>query len=146
LAGTGARTEVFADTNNRMKELTATLRNALVPIRMAVHLMRRKQLTGSEQEWLCAMLDRQSTQLVLLADDLQGVSQSAGSRLPLPELESATQRVTADRTVEDTLARRYRVDAPPVAEGDRHFVKARYFATLNRLLSESQKMAESITR
>jgi PAS domain S-box-containing protein len=73
--------------NGSMKEfvsrLSHELRNPLAPIRSAVRLLRCKRLSESELEVISEMLDRDSAQLVALADDLLDVSLLIHDRIGL---------------------------------------------------------------
>jgi signal transduction histidine kinase len=59
------------------KWLSNALRNPLAPIRSILHLLRRKHPSEAELERWLEILERQSTQLVNLADDLLTIANLA---------------------------------------------------------------------
>ena len=107
--------ETLADTAQRMHEFIAMLahelRNPLAPIRNAVALMGRKGLNDPTLESMRQTIDRQSTQLTRLLDELLDVNRIARG-------EFAIQRELAD--FQDVLTRATEMSRPLIdARGHR---------------------------
>jgi hypothetical protein len=107
--------ETLADTAQRMHEFIAMLahelRNPLAPIRNAVTLMGRKGLNDPTLESMRQTIDRQSTQLTRLLDELLDVNRIARG-------EFAIQRELAD--FQDVLGRAIEMSRPLIdARGHR---------------------------
>src|SRR5580658_4607639 len=107
--------EALADTTQRMHEFIAMLahelRNPLAPIRNAVTLMGRKGLNDPTLESMRQTIDRQSTQLTRLLDELLDVNRIARG-------EFAIQRELAD--FQDVLTRATEMSRPLIdARGHR---------------------------
>jgi PAS domain S-box-containing protein len=115
------RPKPLPDVARQMNELIAMLshefRNPLAPIRNAVYLMRRKQLTNTERQSLLSMLDRHSAQLVRLVDDLMDMSRLTQGTIRLHsqalDIASVVARaVEASRSVIDAHAHTLRLALP----------------------------------
>jgi PAS domain S-box-containing protein len=94
------RVETLERNERRMNEFLAMLahelRNPLAPIRNALDLMRMKSADTSIQEWSRNVIDRQTTQLTRLVDDLLDIGRITSGKIVLKkepvELTAAVMR------------------------------------------------------
>jgi PAS domain S-box-containing protein len=107
--------------------LSHELRNPLAAIRNAVSLMRIKQLADAEMHWMISILDRQSAQLVRLADWL---------------LENGHLRLDKDVDSAHSWPQVRESEESGAVEADRYFVSATHFGTLSQLLSSPAHRSE----
>jgi PAS domain S-box-containing protein len=79
--------EQLSQAHRRKDEFLATLahelRNPLAPIRNVVEVMRMKQAVNPDSAWALEVLDRQTSQLTHLVDDLMDVARITQGRLQL---------------------------------------------------------------
>jgi signal transduction histidine kinase len=94
------QSETLAESDRRKDEFLAMLahelRNPLAPIRNSVELMRRHAAENPQLEWIRGMLDRQTTHLVRLVDDLLDASRISRSKLVLTRSRVELTRLVAD--------------------------------------------------
>jgi signal transduction histidine kinase len=103
------RVETLERNERRMNEFLAMLahelRNPLAPIRNALDLMRMKSADTSIQEWSRNVIDRQTTQLTRLVDDLLDIGRITSGKIVLKKEPGGADRggharsgiVSADR-------------------------------------------------
>ncbi len=115
--------ETLAETAERMHEFIAMLahelRNPLAPIRNAVELMRIKGLGDSTLEAMRETIERQSTHLTRIIDDLLDVNRIVHGTFaiahdPIDLREVLERAVEASQPILDAQAHRLHVDIPAV--------------------------------
>ena len=124
------RVEALEQAERQMNEFLAMLghelRNPLAPIRNAVTMMQKSELSESQLRWARDVIDRQVTHLARLVDDLLDVSRITSGKIslrkePLPLHHVALGAVEASRPLIE--ARRHTVetvlpDEPLHVKGD----------------------------
>ena len=98
--------------------LAHELRNPLAPIHNAIRLMRLKPMADSQLEWARDVIDRQSTHLTRLVDDLLDVSRITRRTINIEAkpLEISAAIARAIETVQPMLRQlkhELRIDLPP---------------------------------